>query len=61
MKTKENSHLIDNVVDALRKAATELEAFQVQVALGKAEAEDKYEEVKKNFNAFVPESKSKVK
>lgn len=61
MKTKENSHLIDNVVDALRKAATELEAFQVQVALGKADAEDKYEEVKKNFNAFVHESKFKVK
>lgn len=61
MKTKENNLLIDNVVDALRKAATELEAFQLQVALGKAEAEDKYEEVKKNFNAFVHESKFKVK
>lgn len=61
MKAKEHSHLIDNVVDALRKAATELEAFQVQVALGKAEAEDKYEAIKKNFNAFVHENKFKVK
>lgn len=61
MKAKENSHLIDNVVGALRKAAVELEAFQVQLALGKVEAEDKYEEAKKKFNSFVHESKYKVK
>ena len=60
MKAKENSHLIDNVVDALRKAAVELEAFQVQMVLGKAEAKDKYEEAKEKFNNFVHESRYKV-
>ena len=44
----EHNHLSDKVADALRKAAVELEEFQVQFALGKAEAKDKYEEVK-NF------------
>ena len=61
MKTKEHSHLLDNVVSALRKAATELEAFQVQVALGKAEAEDTFEKAKKKFDGFIHESKFKVK
>ena len=61
MKTKEHSHLFDNVIGALRKAATELEAFQVQVALGKAEAEDTFEKAKKKFDGFIHESKFKVK
>jgi hypothetical protein len=61
MKENENSHLMDKVVEALRKAAVEMEEFQVKAALGKAEARDKYEETKKKFNLFVHESKSKVK
>ena len=60
MKNNENSHLMDKVAKALRKAAVEIEEFQVQSALGKAEAQDKYEEVKKKFNHFIHESKSKI-
>ncbi len=60
MKDHENSHLMDKVADALRKAAVEIEEFQVKSALGKAEAQDKYEEVKKKFNRFIHDSKSKM-
>lgn len=60
MKDNENSHLIDKVVDSLRKAAVEMEEFQVKAALGKAEARDKYEESKKKLNLFIHETKMKV-
>ncbi len=61
METKVNTQFIDKVVDALRKSAIELEEFQVKAVLGKAEAEDKFEEIKKKFNLFVHESKFKIK
>lgn len=61
MKDNENDHLMDKVVDALRKAAVELEEFQVKAALGKSEARDKYEEAKKKLNLFIHESKFKMK
>ena len=48
-----NTHFIDNVVDLLRKSALELEQLQVQLALGKLEAKDKYEELKKDFSSFM--------
>ena len=59
METMENVHFVDKVVNALRTAAIELEELQVQAALGKAEASDKYEEIKKKFNMFIHESKGK--
>ena len=61
MKNNEKSHFIDKVVEALRKSAVEMEEFQVKIALGKAEAEDKYEEIKKKFNLFIHDSKYKIK
>lgn len=60
MKKNENSHFIDKLVDALRKAAVEMEEFQLKVALGKAEAEDNYEDIKKKFKTFVNDSKHKI-
>ena len=60
MKNKE-IHFVDNVIKALKKSATELEEFQVQAALGKAEAKENYEEVKKKFNQFIHDSEFKVK
>ena len=60
METKEKTQFLDKVVQSLRKAAVEVEEFQVQATLGRAEAQDKYEEVKKNFNAFIHESKAKI-
>lgn len=61
MKTKPDTRFVDKVIGALRKTAVELEEFQVQAALGKAEAKDKYEEAKKKFNLFIHESEFKVK
>jgi len=61
MKTKKDVQFVDKVIGALRKTATELEEFQVQAALGKAEAKDKYEEVKKKFNLFIHDSEFKIK
>lgn len=60
MKTMEETRFIDNVVETLRKAAIEIEELQVQAALGKAEAKDKYEEIKKKFNLVLHEAKSKI-
>ena len=61
MKNQEDVQFMDKVIEALRKTAVELEEFRVQAALGKAEAQDKYEEVKKNFNLFIHDSEHKVK
>ena len=49
MENSINIHFIDKVVDALKKSAIELEEFQVQAALGKAEAQLKFEEIKKKL------------
>lgn len=61
MKNNDNSHFIDKIVEALRNSAIEMEELQVKAALGKAEAQDKYEEIKKKFNRFVHDSKYKLK
>jgi len=61
MKNKEDIQFVDKVIGALRKTAVELEEFRVQATLGKAEAQDKYEEVKKKFNLFVHDSEFKIK
>ncbi len=60
MENTDNKHFMDKVVDSLRKAAVEIEEFQVQAALGKAEAHDAYEGAKSRFNNFINDSKSKV-
>jgi hypothetical protein len=57
METLTN-RFIGKVVSGLRAAASELEELQVQLALGKAEAGDKYEETKKKLSAFIQRTKS---
>lgn len=49
----DNTHFIDHVVDLMRKSALELEQMQVQLALGKMDAKNKYEELKKDFSSFM--------
>lgn len=49
----------DNLIAGLKKSVTELEKFQVQLALGKAEAADEYEKLKKGFRSFLHGSKLK--
>lgn len=60
METTKNTHFIDRVADAMRKAATELEELQVKINLGKADAEDKFEEMKKRLNQFLWEHQNEV-
>ena len=49
--------VIDKIIDGLKKAANELEEFQLQFSLGKAETKDVYEKVKKEFNGYLHEAK----
>jgi hypothetical protein len=51
---------IDKAILGLKKTAAELEEFQLQLALGKADASDKFEELKKGFNNVVHEAKIKL-
>ena len=57
MDIKENIHFIDRVVDKMRNAADELEAFQLHANLGKMEALEKYDEIKKTFSTYLHEAK----
>lgn len=61
MKNNERSRLTDKIIDALRKSALEIEKFQVEAALGKAEAKKSFEEIKKNLNQFIHDSKFQIK
>ncbi len=56
MKTTK-SRVIDKIIEGLKKAALELEEFQLQLALGKADAKDVYEKVKKEFDGYVGNAK----
>jgi len=60
MTTTKNS-FIDKAINGLKEAAVELEEFQVQVALGKAEAHDKYEDLKKAFSARLGKIRQDLK
>jgi len=53
----DNVKFADKVAEKLRKAAVELEEFQLQAALGKAEAQNKYEEAKKKLHSVIHETK----
>lgn len=57
METTENTHLLDYVVSGMRKAADELEKLQLQAGLGKMEALDAYEEIKKKYKNITHEMK----
>lgn len=51
--SKTNQTWAEQLASSLTKAATEIGNFQVQLALGKAEARDEYEKLKKNLRAKV--------
>lgn len=61
METIDKTHFMDKAISGLRKAAVELEDFQLQLALGKSEAFEKYQEVKKKFHAFMHEALNKLR
>lgn len=51
------TRVIDSIIGGLKKAALELEEFQLQLALGKADTKDVYEKVKKDFNGYVHDAR----
>ena len=57
MEKQENGQFFEKVANALRKAAVELEEFQVTADKGMEEVKEKYEEAKKRFNEIVEEAK----
>ncbi|HET6992401.1 MAG TPA: hypothetical protein VFJ43_13795 [Bacteroidia bacterium] len=59
-KSTTEKRIGDNLISTLKKSINELEEFQVQIALGKAEAKDKFEEVKKKLNSFLHTTKQKI-
>ncbi|HRG02446.1 MAG TPA: hypothetical protein PKZ75_15135 [Bacteroidia bacterium] len=54
------THFGDNIVSFLKKSAVKLEELQVQSALGKAEMEDKFEEIKKEARVQYQNIKSDI-
>lgn len=61
MATEKQEGLVDVIIDGLRDTATELEELRVQVALGKAEAKDLFEGLKRSLREKVQLAKLKVK
>lgn len=59
METQEKS-AIDRLFGFFDKAAAELEELRLQLALGKAEARDKFEELKASFSKTIHEAKVKA-
>jgi len=57
METKTSASITDHIINGLNKAVTEIEEFRVQAALGKAEAEQAFEELKKKLHAKIHEAK----
>lgn len=61
MKTNEQPTILNRIGDKLLQAQQELDELTVQLALGKAEARDKFEEVKLEFRTKVAEFKNQVR
>lgn len=59
MKTGEEK-IADKVWNGLEKAIHEIEQVRIQIALGKAEAKDAYEDIKKSFQNYLQSIQNKV-
>lgn len=60
MENTENMHFGDYVAEGLRRSADELEKFQLQAGLGKMEALDSYQDLKKKYAHYTHEIKLKA-
>jgi len=58
---KTTNSITENIIEGLRKTAIELEKFQVQATLGKAEAKDKVHIAQKKFNIYLHDVKMQLK
>jgi hypothetical protein len=59
MSATEKTSLTEIIIEGLKATATELEEFRLQMALGKADAKDLFEDTKGRLRVFVQEAKSK--
>ena len=59
MQTQEKTKLTDRVIDHLKKTLVEMEELRVQVALGKAEAKDLYENASLKFKNHLHEAQQR--
>jgi hypothetical protein len=59
-KSTEKS-ILEKIAGKLMKAQQELDELAVQFALGKAEAKDKFEDIKKDFGTHIAELKHSLK
>ena len=59
MKTADKK-LSETVVNGLEKAIHEIEEVRLQIALGKAEAKDAYEDIKRSFQDYLQNIKLKL-
>lgn len=57
MQTK-NGNLADRIINGFKEGIAEIETLRVQIALGKAEAKDLYEEAKKKFKKEIDDAKT---
>lgn len=60
MDTSSKSSIGEKIIEDLKKTTIELEKMRVQIALGKAEGRDLYEDSKKKFHKYVASLKTKV-
>ncbi|WP_317897684.1 hypothetical protein [Aurantibacillus circumpalustris] len=60
MTTTTQKSPIEYIIKGLQTAASELEELQVQIALGKAEASDVFENIKKSLHKRIQQLKSKI-
>jgi hypothetical protein len=56
----QKSNLTDLIIDGIKKAATELDELRVQMTLGKYEARDFFENIKKDFNTRLHEGRQRL-
>ena len=56
----ETAKIANKLINGIKKAQVDLEEFQLQLAFGKSEAKDKYEDTKKKFNRLIHDTKQKV-
>jgi hypothetical protein len=60
METSNQTKIADRIIDGLKKSIVEMEELRVQVALGKAEAKDLYEDARKKFKKILTEAENKL-
>lgn len=57
---KTGIHFLDKAINGLKEVVSEIEGFQLQYTLGKAEAVEKYAEAKRKFLVIINDAKNNL-